>query len=57
MSKLSVLEVVSVERLDGTEIIVEFSDSTCASYTTQELLDLRPNRPRVASEAPGMPRR
>jgi len=48
------LEVVSVERIDGTEIIVEFSDSTSALYTTAELTEIKPERKKVDSPAPGM---
>ncbi len=44
MSTPGKLEVLSVDRIDGTEIIVEFSDSTLAIYTTEELTALRPNR-------------
>jgi hypothetical protein len=44
MSTPDKLEVVSVERIDGTEIIVEFSDSTLAVYRAAELAALRPQR-------------
>ena len=40
------LFVISVERIDGTEVIVEFSDSTCATFTPEELAAMRPNRVR-----------
>ena len=53
MSTEPELEVVSVERMDGNEIIVEFSDSTCATYTPQELADLRPQRQKINSMSPG----
>jgi hypothetical protein len=53
MSKEPDLEVVSVERIDGTEIIVEFSDSTCAMYTPLELAALKPHRKEVNSPGPG----
>jgi hypothetical protein len=56
MSTEPELEVVSVERIDGTEIIVEFSDSTCATYTPQELADLRPDRKKINSAVPGQDR-
>jgi hypothetical protein len=48
------LAVVSVERIDGTEIIVEFSDSTCATFTTAELVAIRPDRAKVDSPPPGV---
>ena len=38
------LEVVSVERIDGTGLIIEFSDATTVTYTAQELADLKPDR-------------
>jgi hypothetical protein len=44
MSTEPALEVISVERIDGTEIVVEFSDLTYATYTTQRLLDMATNR-------------
>ena len=44
MSTERVLEVISEERIDGTEIVVEFSDSTYATYTTQQLADMALNR-------------
>jgi hypothetical protein len=44
MSTPDKLAILSVERVDGTEVIVEFSDSTLAVYTTQELAALRPDR-------------
>jgi hypothetical protein len=49
MSTPGKLEIVSVERIDGTEVIVEFSDSTLAVYTTQELAELRPDRQKTPS--------
>jgi hypothetical protein len=56
MSTESDVEIVSVERIDGTEIIVEFSDSTCATYTTAQLVEIRPNRQRADSPPPGLDR-
>jgi hypothetical protein len=53
MSTEPELEVVSVERIDGNEIIIEFSDSTCATYTPQELADLRPLRKKATWLSPG----
>ena len=53
MSTKPELQVVSVERIDGTEVIIEFSDFTCASYTPQELANLRPSREKINSPAPG----
>ena len=47
------LELISVERIDGTEIIVEFSDSTWASYTAEELVAMRPERERIDSSGTG----
>ena len=44
MSTERAIEVVSVERIDGTEIIVEFSDATFATYTTERLLEMAPER-------------
>ena len=44
MSTERAIEVVSVERIDGTEIIVEFSDATFARYTTERLLQMAPER-------------
>jgi hypothetical protein len=53
MSTEPPLKVVSVERIDGTDIIVEFSDSTCATYTPQELAAMWPNRRRLVSQDNG----
>jgi hypothetical protein len=50
MSTPPLLHVVSVERIDGTEILVEFSDSTSATYTPDELAALRPKREKVESQ-------
>jgi hypothetical protein len=49
MSTPDKLAILSVERVDGTEVIVEFSDSTLAVYTTQELAALRPERQTTGS--------
>jgi hypothetical protein len=38
------IEVVEVDREDGDYVIVSFSDGTCAKYTVDELLALRPHR-------------
>jgi len=46
MSTEPALEVISVERIDGTEIVVEFTDMTYATYTTQQLLDMATNASR-----------
>jgi hypothetical protein len=54
MSTELALEVVSVERIDGAEVIVEFSDSTWASYPAEELAGLRPVRRKIDSPSPGM---
>jgi hypothetical protein len=55
MSTGLALEVLSVERIDGAEIVVEFSDSTWARYTTAELATLRPERQKVDSPGNGGP--
>jgi hypothetical protein len=49
MSTPEHLEVVAVERIDGIAVIVEFSDSTWASYPAQELAALRPERETTTS--------
>ena len=53
MSMEQVLEVLSVERIDGYEIVVEFSDSTYATFTTQQLLDIATDRKKVESNGNG----
>ena len=53
MSTGLALEVVDVERIDGTEIVVEFSDSTWARYTSEELATMRPERQKVDSSDNG----
>jgi len=53
MSTEHVPEVISVERIDGTDIVVEFSDSTYATYTTQQLLDMATNRKKIESNGNG----
>jgi len=54
MSTETGLYVTSVERIDETDIIVEFSDSSSARYTPQELADLRPDRKVAKSPGPGI---
>jgi hypothetical protein len=49
MSTEPALEVISVDRIDGTEIVVEFSDLTYAPYSTQRLLDMATNRKSIES--------
>jgi len=44
MSTQSPVEVVSVERIDGSDIVVEFSDMTYATYKTEQLLEMATNR-------------
>ncbi len=41
------LQVVSVERIDGTDVIVEFSDKTFATYATRLLAGISPKRQQV----------
>ena len=53
MSTEPALEVISVERIDGTEIVVEFTDMTYATYTTQQLLDMATNRKPVETNGNG----
>jgi hypothetical protein len=53
MSTGLALEVISVERLDGTDIIVEFSDSTWARFSTDELIAMRPEREWIDSTGTG----
>jgi hypothetical protein len=53
MSTGLALEVVSVDRIDGTEIVVEFSDSTWARYTTEALAAMQPERKKVDSSGNG----
>jgi hypothetical protein len=48
MSTEADLEVRSAERIDGTEVIVEFSDGTYAIYLARELAELKPDRQRVS---------
>jgi hypothetical protein len=38
MSTQPQLQILSVERIDGTEAILEFSDGTYAVYTTDDLI-------------------
>jgi hypothetical protein len=53
MSTEPALEVISVERIDGTDIVVEFSDLTYATYTTQQLLDVATNRKPIEKNGNG----
>jgi hypothetical protein len=53
MSTEPAVEVISVERIDGTDIVVEFSDSTYATYTTQQLLDTATNRKPIETNGNG----
>ncbi len=41
------LQVVGVERIDGTEVLVEFSDGTYARYTTEQLIEMAPYREKL----------
>jgi len=52
MSTDSALEVVAVDRIDRNEILVEFSDSTSASYSPDELAALRPFREKTDEPQP-----
>ena len=45
------VEVVSVERIDGSEIIVELSDGTSVVLTTQQVLDCAVER--LPASSPG----
>ena len=38
------LSIVAVDRHDGDQIFVSFSDGTSAFYTVQQLVELAPNR-------------
>ena len=53
MSTARPLEVVGVERIDGTEIIVEFSDGTYGRYTTEQLSEMAPEREKTNGQADG----
>lgn len=44
MSTQPEVEIVSVERIDGTKVVVEFSDSTYAVLTTRQLREAATNR-------------
>jgi hypothetical protein len=47
------LDIIDVEIIRGCGIVVTFSDSTTASYPSEELAALRPFRKDVATEGPG----
>jgi hypothetical protein len=47
MSTHQVPTIVSVERIDESSLIVEFSDGTFAEYTTAQLLAISPIRERA----------
>ena len=53
MSTETTLKVVSVERMDGTGIIIEFSDGTCATFSVQELDSVKPDREKTNPPANG----
>ena len=38
------LLITDLDRLDGLELLIQFSDETSAIYTAQELADLKPDR-------------
>ena len=38
------IKIVEVDRVDGYGVIVDFSDSTTARYTVEELINMRPLR-------------
>ena len=38
------LAITSVDHIDGTDILVEFSDGTSASFTVEQLVELAPSR-------------
>ena len=54
MSTDTHLEIISVERIDGTEIVIEFSDGTYAVLTTAEVVacakERRTTPPRLNGE-------
>ncbi len=52
MSTEKELHVTSVDRVDGTAVLVEFSDGTIATFTTAQLVAIAPNRERSDKGAP-----
>ena len=49
----TMIQVVNSDRIDGTAIVVEFSDGTSATYSAEELAALRPQRIRPDEDRNG----
>ncbi len=45
------IEVVTLDRIDGVEVLIGFSDGTSATYAVEELLQLRPERGRPREDS------
>ena len=44
MSADKQIEIINVDRLDKTRMIVDFSDGTTATFTVKQLTELEPKR-------------
>ena len=59
MSTEESIQIISVERIDGSEVVIEFSDGTYAVLTTQEVIacvrERQQAHPRTNGENNGKP--
>jgi len=50
MSTTKLLHILTTDRLDGDEVLVQFSDGTTAVFESSELEKLRPRRKEITEE-------